>query len=114
MFDLSVQEKRIVIIILAILILGLGISMYEKSCLHGTVKIGSFAVEKESLHRRININTADIEELAGLKGIGNAIAVRIVEYRSQKGQFVSIEEIKKIKGIGPALFEKIKDDIAVE
>ena len=86
----------------------------KKSRSHIDVRIGSFTAERENLHRHININNAGLNELAGLKGIGKVLAGRILEYRSQRGQFSSIEDIKNVKGIGPALFDKIKDEITVE
>ncbi len=114
MFNLEPREKKIIIVISAFLLLGLGISAYKKSRSHIDVKIGRFTAEKENLRRQININNADLNEIAGLKGIGNVLAERIVEYRSHNGQFSSIESIKNVKGIGQALFDKIRDDITVE
>lgn len=63
----------------------------------------------------VNINTATESELSdNLKGIGNVMAKRIVEYRDKNGGFSSIEEIKNVKGIGEKLFDKIKDYITVK
>ena len=114
MFNLEPREKKIIIVLSAFLLLGLGISAYKKSHSHMDVRIGSFTAEKENYHRLININTADLNELASLEGIGKVLAERIVEYRSQKGQFSSIESIKNVKGVGQSLFDKIRDDITVE
>lgn len=61
----------------------------------------------------ININTASVEELMTLDGIGEVIAQRIVDYRNEHGKFNSIEEIKNVSGIGDKKFEKIKDRICV-
>lgn len=62
---------------------------------------------------KISINTASIEELDTLKGIGPAIAQRIVEYRIENGGFRSTEELKNVKGIGDKIYEGIKDKIAL-
>lgn len=62
----------------------------------------------------ININTATIEELTALPRIGPTIAARIVEYRSQYGNFTAKEDLTKVKGIGPKTFENLKDLITVE
>jgi competence protein ComEA len=62
---------------------------------------------------KVNINTATEKELAGLPGIGAAIAKRIVEYREANKGFKSIEELKKVKGIGSRKFEAIKDRITI-
>ncbi len=63
---------------------------------------------------KININTATLEELDSLPGIGPVYAQRIVEYRTQKGPFKTIEEIMNVPGIGEKMFEKIKDLITVD
>lgn len=60
----------------------------------------------------ININTATVEELKTLNGIGDVIAAHIVEYANTIG-FNSIEEIKNVKGIGDKKYENIKDKITV-
>lgn len=62
---------------------------------------------------KVNINTASVEELDTLPGIGPVIAQRIVEYREANGPFKSIQEITLVSGIGDATFEKIKDRISV-
>ncbi len=67
-----------------------------------------------SFSTRININTADAQELQNIKGVGPSISQRIVDYREQNGPFKSIEEIKKIRGIGNKTFEKMKDTITVQ
>ena len=69
--------------------------------------------EESSGEKIININEAAAEELTVLPGIGKAKAESIVEYRESAGRFGSIEEIKNVSGIGEAVFEKIKDKIAV-
>lgn len=63
---------------------------------------------------RININTASIEELMTLKGIGEAKAKAIVSYREENGLFESAEDIMKVSGIGQGYFNKIKEDIRVK
>lgn len=65
------------------------------------------------LFAAVNINTASKEELETLKGIGEAKAKAILEYRKEQN-FTSIEDIKKVKGIGEKIFDQIKDSISVE
>lgn len=61
----------------------------------------------------INLNTATLDELQTLTGIGLSKAQNIIDYREANQGFKSIEEIKEVKGIGDAVFQKIKDHITV-
>lgn len=61
----------------------------------------------------ININTANVEELDKLSGVGPGIAAKIIDYREKNGGFKNINEIKLVSGIGDKLFEKIKDEIGI-
>jgi competence protein ComEA len=63
---------------------------------------------------KININTAPMEELMRLSGVGQSYARRIIEYRETQGLFSHIEELKNVKGIGDKIFEKNKNRITVE
>ena len=87
----------------------------EKGSLHSPDPLGerdesSGADRQES---KININTADAEELQKLTGIGASRAADIIAYRERCGPFGSIEDIMKVSGIKSAVFEKIKDAITV-
>jgi competence protein ComEA len=62
---------------------------------------------------RININTADRNELMTLPGIGESKADAIIRYREENGKFSAIEEIMNISGIKEGAFGKIKDLITV-
>ena len=70
--------------------------------------------EKESNeeNKLININTATIDELQTIKGVGESKAKSIIEYRKEN-KFTKIEDIKNVNGIGDSLFEKIKDYITI-
>lgn len=63
---------------------------------------------------KVNINTATVEELSTLPGIGPTKAQCIIDYRTANGPFQSIEDIKNVRGIGDATFEKLKDKIMVQ
>ena len=69
-------------------------------------------IPKESEKPLISINSASLEELQTLPGIGPSIASRIIEYRKDSS-FKSLEDIKNVKGIGDKMFEKIKDLIVL-
>lgn len=61
----------------------------------------------------VNINTANLDELDTLPGVGPSTAQRIIDYRDANGPFASIEEIMNVSGIGEVTFERLKDLIAV-
>lgn len=89
-----------------------------------TSNIDHFTAEKSSaevpssetnkISDKVNINTASLEELQSLKGVGPATAKNIILYREEYGAFSDIEEIMNVKRIGEKTFAKIKDFITVE
>lgn len=64
--------------------------------------------------QKIDINTADKEQLMTLSGIGEAKAESIILYRAEHGNFAQIEDITNVDGIGESLFQKIKEYIYVK
>jgi competence protein ComEA len=65
-------------------------------------------VEDESQDSlRVDINTADVEELDELPEVGPSTAESIIQFRRTNGQFTSVEELEEIPGIGPETLEKI-------
>ena len=62
---------------------------------------------------KISLNTASLELLMTLPGIGESKAESIINYREKEGPFEKIEDIMNISGIGESTFEKIKDYITV-
>ena len=62
---------------------------------------------------KVNLNTAEKEELMSLSGIGEVKAEAIIRYREEKGGFTSIEELKEIEGIKDGVFGKVKDQIKI-
>ncbi len=72
------------------------------------------AIEKGKSGEFLNINQADVFQLARLPAIGEILSQRIIDYRKETGPFKSKEEIQKVRGIGLKRFEKIKDLISVD
>ncbi|MBW2558810.1 MAG: ComEA family DNA-binding protein [Deltaproteobacteria bacterium] len=64
--------------------------------------------------KKININTATVEELVNLDRIGPKYAERIVQYRETNGPFVKVEDIVMVKGIGAKTLEVNRDVITVK
>jgi competence protein ComEA len=63
--------------------------------------------------QKININTASLEELTILPGVGSKKAAAIIEYREQVGKFTSLEQIAEVKGVGKKMLEKMKDQVSL-
>lgn len=70
-------------------------------------------VSESGMSQSVNVNTATAEELQTVRGIGPALAERIVELRSTKGKFKSLDDLLEVRGIGSAKLEKIKNQITL-
>ncbi len=63
----------------------------------------------ENTHSKVNINSATLDIITTLPGIGKVTAGKIIKYRDEHGKFKKKEELINIKGIGLKKFEKIKN-----
>lgn len=61
-----------------------------------------------NISEKVNINTATNKQLAAIKGIGMKKAQAIIDYRQDKGNFVSLEQLLNVKGIGKGILKKIE------
>lgn len=61
----------------------------------------------------VNLNTASVADLDGLKGVGPAKAQAIVDYRTKNGPFKSVDDLKNVKGFGAKSIDKLKGDLTV-
>jgi len=68
----------------------------------------AMAAGKPAPTAKVNINTASIEQLTTLPGVGPKLAARIVEYRQKSGTFRSPQELMNVKGVGEKNFAKIE------
>lgn len=122
MFNLTTQEKKVLITLSIFAILGLAALGYKNYIARPQfkvvpIKLKSSEVDYEALikqKRIVNINTADVNALETLPNIGPKLAKEIVDYRSAHGPFVLKEDLMKVKGIGPNKFDKVKDLILLE
>ena len=78
-------------------------------------EIPTGATSKEaSKEGKVNINTATVEELKTLKGVGEKKAEAIIEYRKKNGSFKTKEDLMKVRGIGKKLFESFQERIVTQ
>ncbi len=61
----------------------------------------------------VNLNTATVEQLDAVKGIGVSKAKAIVEYRNKNGQFKSVDDLKNVKGFGAKSVDKLRAELSV-
>lgn len=78
------------------------------------LNIDKIPLTKKLPSGKININSASINELSELPGIGEVTAEKIIEYRELHGSFRNSEEIMKVKGIGEKKFNDMKEFITTE
>lgn len=121
MLVLNKKSKTILAVMIFIVLVfgGLVIEHFEKDAfIKETVATEDTLAYKsdaeQEINGLININSADVAELEKLKGIGEAMANRIIKYREENGPFVTIEEIMKVSGINESRFGDIKDFICAE
>jgi competence protein ComEA len=69
--------------------------------------------EIENDLQAVDINSADLDELMMLQGIGNKLAFRIISYRQANGPFQLPEDLLKVKGFGEKLFEANQNHLIV-
>jgi competence protein ComEA len=61
----------------------------------------------------VNLNTATVDQLDALPGIGPVLAQRIVDYRAQIGRFTAVDQLDDVPGIGPALYARLSGSVTV-
>ena len=93
----------------------------QEACINQNDIINDACIEDSSndtsssvvISGKISLNTANLDELMMLPGIGEAKAEAIIKYREEVGAFQNIEELKEVSGIGDAIFDQIKENITI-
>lgn len=87
----------------------------QDGCINGVNEVENDAcIEEKSEEKEstlVSINTATLEELMTLEGIGEAKAKSIIAYREEHGPYQAIEDLLNVSGIGESLLAKIKENI---
>jgi competence ComEA-like helix-hairpin-helix protein len=107
--NLSQEERKVILFLLAVALLGLGINFALKV---NSQVVSVFQVDNHIT--KINLNQANLKDFVNLPGITPKLAKNIIAYRDTKGAFNDVEELKEIKGIGDYRYEKLKELFYVE
>jgi competence ComEA-like helix-hairpin-helix protein len=108
MLNLSKQERQVILFLAIVSLAGIGIDYLRKNFSSSKVIA---CINRDVT--KIDLNQADKSILISLKGIGEKLAGRILEYRRLQGKFSNVEELKNIKGITEYRYEKIKDNFVI-
>lgn len=108
MFNLTTQERRVVLFLIIVGLIGVGVDFLIKK----RPPASAIAFFTQDIGK-IDLNKADKETLMSVQGIGEKLAQRIIEYRNIHVTFKETEELKNIKGITNLRFEKIKNSFVV-
>ena len=112
MFYLTSQERKTIIFIFCLLILGIGLDFFKKKT--NRTKLVDYEVLEGRLFKRVDINRASVSELTTIPGVGRKLACSIVDFRKFNCGFTRIEELKKIRGIKDKKLEQIRKYITLE
>jgi len=111
----GVQILLIVMIVFLSILIGffLGRNIGRTPIHISKVPEASSPIDATQAGKKININTADIDELQKIPNIGAVLAQRIVDYRDANGPFETVSELTNVEGIGLSRLEQIIDYITV-
>lgn len=122
MFNLTKDEKKIVVFLILTALVGSGINYYKKLKSQVELKVVSSNLNKDTRDidallkesKSVNVNLSNLERLCRLPGIGPALAKRIIEYRDKNGPFKDIENLRNVRGIGDKKLAEIKQFLTLE
>ncbi len=112
-----VQERGLIVLV-AIGIIASGLALFLPSLVHrAVIEVAPIELSRVRVLRptfldsppKVDINSAGIEELEKLPGIGPSKAASIIEYREAHGPFRSLDDLANVSGIGEGIIDKISD-----
>jgi competence protein ComEA len=74
----------------------------------------SLVAAQDAAPKKLNVNTATVEQLAAVPGMTPELAQKIVDYRNEMGDITNIDELKDIEGMSQDVLDQVKDHIGVE
>lgn len=109
MFNLTTQERQVILFVAGVAFLGLSINVAVKirPSLAKVAMVGQDAA-------RLNLNEIEVQELERLPGISPNLAKKIIAYRAEHGPFRALDDLKEVKGVGEYRCRKLKELFYVE
>ena len=108
MLSMTCEERRVVLFLSCVALIGAGISALVKYLPPKTVANFTQDIGK------VDVNRADIDMLMSVPGIGRTLAERVLAYRLEHGRINDLEELTTIKGITGYRYEKMRDALCVK
>jgi competence ComEA-like helix-hairpin-helix protein len=105
MFNLTTEERKVILFVSAVALCGVGVSFALKS----RVPAAQFLNLDKAV--KLDLNQVSLGEL--MRVLPQGLAKKIVEYRAVSGPFRALEDLLEIKGIGKSRYEKIKESFFV-
>lgn len=112
MLYLTSHERKTIVFILALLILGIGLDFFKK--MTNRVNLVDYETLQEKFFDKVDINRASALEFSTIPGVGKKLAHSIVDYRKSHGDFKDIGELKRVKGIKDKKLKQLKKYIKLE
>lgn len=104
--------KVVGVLVLTVFFFG-GLSMIAASRGAAAQPKATLQLEGQASMPLVNVNKATAGELDAIRGVGPALADRIVKFREQNGAFKSVDDLTKVRGISGSKFQKIKGQVTV-
>jgi competence protein ComEA len=104
---------KFILSLASIVILSFGTSSLAFAAEVPATKAPVAKVEAVTTQEAININTADVQELTKLKGVGVKKAEAIIAWREENGNFKTVDQLLEVKGIGEATLAQNRENIRI-
>ncbi len=104
----SRQGKKMGAVVIAISLLVAPASLMATDLTKAAGSVSGMADQAAAVAQQLNVNTASIDALANIPGIGDKVGEAIAAYREANGAFTSLADLVNVDGIDASLLEKIK------